>query len=527
MTDSAAIEETQSSMPVWQRVSPIAIIFFIIKFAVRFVKEGALNFAPAIAVFITQVDDKWFWFGIVLSALFTFIVIYSILYFRKFRFLIESNQITLELGVLKQEKTILNFAKIQNVNLSTPFYFAPFQLVNCIFDSAGSSQKEISFPGIKREFAEQIRTDVMSYRRTVAKNEVSDATGSEAISLDSDAMAVSLDSNNDQDASNEKLQLNVKDLAIFGLSSNRTFLALAVLAPFSNHIVEYSKASLVPGLLTTLEGLFVTTQSAKIAAVIIIVSTLFLAAVSLSVISSIVQFYGYRFFDEGKNLRRIAGLLDSHQISLSKHRVQAITIRQNFVMKLFKRVTVQFNQLAAGASGDTKGKNNLSIPSLKQELWPTFVSDCFADLEVNNLNFLSISSRFISRVFIFFWLLPISIASMLLMQLHFNWVWLLAVLPVGLGFTLLRYKRFGLWFNDEYVAIRSGMIGTKISVLPMYKIQHISMSQSPMMRRKLLANVSMQLPFGERTIPYLPKSTAQALINLASYKVESSTKKWL
>ena len=39
----------------WQRVSPWALLYFIVHFAIRFVKDGLLNLLPILVIFVTQV----------------------------------------------------------------------------------------------------------------------------------------------------------------------------------------------------------------------------------------------------------------------------------------------------------------------------------------------------------------------------------------------------------------------------------------------------------------------------------------
>ena len=125
----------------WQKLSPVAIVYFVLHFIVRFVKDGFINAAPALAIWVTQVENKLFWFISVVSALVVVLVIYAVLYYLNFRYKITEHEIVLRKGVFKKERVTLNFAKVQNVNLATPFYFAPFSLVNSHFDAAGSSQQ--------------------------------------------------------------------------------------------------------------------------------------------------------------------------------------------------------------------------------------------------------------------------------------------------------------------------------------------------------------------------------------------------
>ena len=147
----------------WQKLSPIAIVYFVLHFLVRFVKEGLINIAPAFAIFITQVENKLFWFGTGVAVVTVVISVYALLYYLNFRFKISEHEVILRKGIIKKERVTLNFAKIQNVNLATPFYFSPFKLVNCQFDTAGSAQKEVSLPGISLEFANRMRDEIFDY----------------------------------------------------------------------------------------------------------------------------------------------------------------------------------------------------------------------------------------------------------------------------------------------------------------------------------------------------------------------------
>ncbi|GAA0306203.1 hypothetical protein GCM10009128_27050 [Psychrosphaera haliotis] len=515
MTEIITPKQSESE---WHQLSPFSIVFFIINFTIRFIREGIINLAPALAIFITQVDDKLFWLGIAGTAFVVGLVIFSILYYRNFRYRVSDGQIILRRGILSKERTTLKFEKVQNVNLATPFYFAPLNLVNCIFDSAGSAQKEISLPGISNDYAEQVRTDIFDYKSQLKANGIEADVAQESSDADSIGSMV-----NDK----PMIRLSLAEIARFGLSSNMTFILLAVLAPFMETIIDFSKDSIVPNIVAVLATVLPQSPLLNVVAVVLFSVLVIFTALMLSVLSSIVQFYNYELYDQGKQFKRTAGLFEKHQISIAKHRVQAISIKQNWVFKLLKRVTVQFHQLAIAHGQNAKNKNNLSIPTLYPELWPNIVDKTFSDLNTSELNFVGISARYISHVIAVFWLFPLSVLTLILIQLDSNWIWLLAITPIGAGLVYLKWRRYGLWFNDNFVAIRTGFVGQKITVLPLYKVQNVSQVQTPMLRRNNLANIVLQLPYGKESLPFVPKRKARAFLNLCAYQIERSEKSWL
>ena len=136
---SNTISEEQSSSLHWQKVSPWAVLYFVVYFSVRFVKDGLLNLLPMLVVFVTQVENKLFWAQVVGAIAIVTLLIYSILYYINFKFCIsDDHEILLNKGVFKKERLTLKFSRVQNVNIAEPFYFTPVNLVNCIFDAAGS-----------------------------------------------------------------------------------------------------------------------------------------------------------------------------------------------------------------------------------------------------------------------------------------------------------------------------------------------------------------------------------------------------
>ena len=504
----------------WQTLSPVAILFFILNFAIRFFKDGVLNMGPAFAVFLTQVEDKSFWGMIAFLVFVVFLVIYSFLYYKTFRFKVQGDKILLTKGILQKETTTLQFNKVQNVNLSVPFYFQPFNLVNCIFDSAGSSQKEISFPGVKLDYADSLRDAIISYKKAYKlSNKDQEAIESEN-NMQGDETAF-------QDSDTPTLRLSIKEVAKFGLSSNMTFLLLAFLAPFMEIIIDTAEKSIIPYLTSVVNILATNSDQAERVAIGIFVAGVILAAVMLSVLAAVIQFYKYELFVNNDNLKRVAGLFDRHQITMTKHRIQAVSIKQNWVFLLFKRVTVQFHQMATFKAGSAKDKSNLSIPTLLPSKCPDILKQAFPDLAVDNFGFTRINKRFWSRTFIFLWLLPVGVVGGVFTYFNFSFVYSYFLLPIGFGLSYLRWRRYGLWYNNQYIAIRSGLFGHKISVFPIYKVQKVSLIATPAMRRAALSSVELQMAYGSLSVPYLPLEKAQAFANLVINEVETNQAHWL
>ncbi|MFD0587344.1 PH domain-containing protein [Paenibacillus sp. GCM10027627] len=109
-------------------------------------------------------------------------------------------------------------------------------------------------------------------------------------------------------------------------------------------------------------------------------------------------------------------------------------------------------------------------------------------------------------------------AAMLLFSLWLHWpFWLFGA---ALGFVLLvhvlfvvvnpllRYNRWSYCVKEQAVELRHGIWSRKRTIIPMVRVQHVSMNQGPLMRRYGLASITISTAAGSHNIPGLTERTA-------------------
>ncbi|MEC8224644.1 MAG: PH domain-containing protein, partial [Pseudomonadota bacterium] len=338
----------------WQRVSPWALLYFIVHFALRFIKDGLLNLLPILVLFVTQVEQKLFWGQIAVAVASLVLVLYAFAYYRNFKYRItDGHEILLNKGVFKKERLTLKFARVQNVNIAEPFYFQPVNLVNCIFDAAGSSAQEAVIPGVKLSYAEQVREQVMEFKAQLQQQEQPSIEQSEATDKP------------------KTLTISNAEIAKFGLMSNMAILALAALAPFMNVIFEYLEKTIINRLEAILNEQAAFVGSAAAIAVLIMVVAIVLCAILLSVVMALVRFFNFQLYFQDDKFKRVAGLFERQQLSISVSKIQSVQIKQNIIARLLNRYTLICPQVSSGgmAAGVAahKNKQTLVMPVITKE----------------------------------------------------------------------------------------------------------------------------------------------------------------
>lgn len=505
----------------WQRVSPWALLYFVLHFAYRFIKDGIFNLLPIAVVFVTQVQDKLFWGKIGASIAVVGLLLYSFAYYLNFRFCItDDHDILLNKGVFKKERLTLSFLRVQNVNVAEPFYFKPLGLVNCIFDAAGSVAQEAVLPGVTQTYAEDIREQVLTYKESQQVVEDQQTTNNEQV-----------------EETQYSLKLTNKEVAKFGLMSNMAILALAALAPFMNVLFDFFEQAVINRLEAFYEqevGLLV---NAAALAIFSILFMLVMLAILLSVIMSLIRFYNFELYFQAGKFKRISGLLERHQLSVSLDKVQSIVIKQNPIARMLQRYTIQCFQATSGYVTGAKSKQSLVMPVLKREQVNQTLQRVYpwlseANFDFKALKFKGVEQALLLKNFLFYSLIPSLLFSL------FNYyvvashaLYSICILAVLSCLVYLSYKRYGYYFyhyqGRYYGIFRSGMLGVQYRVFELYKAQSTRGVSTYFMRRAGLKSLSIQLASGNVSLPYLKATLADEIIDFTLFQAESERRNWM
>jgi putative membrane protein len=495
----------------WSRLSPLSVVYFIVHFTIKFIKDALINVMPILVIFITQVEHKLFWGSISILAILIALILYTFLYFINFQFKVTDDEIILHKGVLKKEHLTLNFSKVQNVNITTPFYFKPFYLVSCQFDAAGSAQQEVVLPGIVLKKGEVLRDTVFNYRH---KNPPSDPQIINSSPLQDKISFLKVSNGN---------------ILKYGLMTPVAFLFLALLAPFSEAIIRYFEQHWIVSITNWLSAQGMREENVGVMALLFIITGVCLGVIFLSTLGALLRFYNYQLFIQKQKLSRIAGLFERHQMSVTLDKIQAIEVKQNWVALLLKRYVVVLKQIESSVNTGFNRAHSFLIPAVnKHQLIQLY--DVFGDVfSLKTIPFKGISRHFLYKNIMFFCVLP---STLLFGFVYFYtnecylFFWLFYVL-MGTLLCWLRYIRYGIYSDGYFVYVKTGFIGYTVHTFSLYKLQHISIIQTPFMRKRGLASLSIQMAFGEKTIPYLPHSLVTTFINCGLYQAESVEKSWL
>ena len=91
----------------------------------------------------------------------------------------------------------------------------------------------------------------------------------------------------------------------------------------------------------------------------------------------------------------------------------------------------------------------------------------------------------------------------------------------------LRWKRWGIARDENFVYLRKGLFGVDYYCFPTYKLQQTQFKQNLLMKKRQLASVKFILASGSLKVPMVHEKLAYELIDEGLYQVESCEKSWM
>jgi len=524
---------TQPDVSEWQRISPIAMLYFLFKF-VRVLAGNIVYLAPAIIFGYKTVTENLAISIPALIVLLSLFLLGTFLSYYFFQFRLVNQHVHIRSGVFAKKYVNLPYERVQNIQLLEPVYYRPFGFTCLQLDTAGSNKQEANIVALPMTQALAIKTEILSHNvqhsSEVALN--SDSNGQEvAVSTPTDKSDIQ-----SQTSINEHVLItrSLKDLVIHGLSNNRIWIFLGGLTPFYEK-VESLIVSSAQKLGIDIE-LFINTHVTSPLEITLFAIAVFLLVSSIimlfSVIGAIVSFYGFTLIKHGDRYIRKSGLLSKHEVTMKQSRLQMIVSSQSWLDRIFKRTNLKFEQNSSSQSshdGMPNNDNKIIVPSVTYQERSELVNDAFPENYLDHTRFKAISKQFIVR-YVLYWFTPLLlIACGLLLAANKTSflplpITVFAVLSVIVYF---RWRRWGYSQDEAFIYVRKGFIGTDHYCFPIAKVQQTRWHQSVFQKKKQLCRVQFVLASGSISIPYMPEDEGLGYCDYALYQVETLRQPWM
>ena len=515
IADHETVAELKSE--IWQRVSPAAVIFYVVKFVGGILRNGIQALAPVVAVVATAGENRWYILVAFAAIGGVTMIVGALLSYLNFKFRLEESSFLIRSGVLKRKRLTLSFDRIQNVALSEPLYFRPLGLVILTLESAGSKSEEVNLAGIPRPLANVIRRHVLDWK-----------SQKQDVVKEGDKAALESAADTTEIGTTDLLHQPVSELAKYGLSNNNIFVFAGISAVLFSQIDKFWKSPIVAEIFGVV-GETVGTGSTAIAAFIIFsILTILLLLTAASVVGAIVANYNYHLSHRDQKYHVSRGLFNRQETSVPEVKIQSFRISQPFIARLLNRFHLTLQQVGFESSTGGSNKQSFMIPSVSKKFYLDLATRLFPTSTVMAMPLVPISKRYVVRHSLYTagFALP---AAVFIWAFTYSWVAALPLLVplVSLPIFILRRHRYGYASSDTHGVVRSGFLGQNLTLFPFHKVQTVEIVQSPSQRKHNLADLKIKMAGRTLTVPYVSLADAVNWRNAALLEVETNHKPWM
>ncbi|AUC89350.1 hypothetical protein CW735_15100 [Alteromonas sp. MB-3u-76] len=541
--DTKSVEEIKADAEVkagvevetgdaWQRLALIAILYFSVR-NIKNSAQGLIYIIPALAIgsnILSNLNspEAYITIGVLVSTA----VISGLISFFMYTFRIHNQHVEIHTGVFQRRYTNLPFWRIQNVKIEHPFYYRPFGYALVVLDTAGSGKEEANIVAVPLAYANALRKQVLAEKTKDdgGNHHQAPVSDSEINEADNAGSYQNNTNEHDEEVLNTR---SIGDIVIHGITNNRVWIILGAAAPFYDDAIGLVSEWLADkGLqLNQLVGEQTVAWWQFGLYAFVILMMLMAAMALLSVGGALFTFYGYTLSRSDDRYIRRSGLLNKQEVSMRASRIQMITAKQDWLDKVLKRVNLYFeqNSTAGQQVQELMSPNKLIVPSVTEQEAVALSQEVMPNCQLHRSDYLGISKRFILHWLLTAWSIPVSIL-LLIGTVSAE----LDILLTSLGLLILasllltlRWWRWGIASDSQYVYIRRGRIGVDYLCFEPYKIQQVIVKQSVFMRRRKLASIKFVLASGSVTVPFLPEDYVKTLANNVLLEVESTRKSWM
>ena len=502
-----------------RRLPPIALVFTLL----RSLQSYAL---PIVAVLLfSQKNGYEGWLLVFLLPSFAI----GFFKYLTFRYELGPEDLVIRTGFFFRKERHIPYTRIQNVDLrqNVLHRLAGVAVVRLETGSGGAAEAEIEV--LEQTAIEELRAAV--FRRdaqpTFAPGE-GDAATAENVPAQV-ATATTL------------LELGPRDLVLRGLLTGRGLLLFAALFGFAQqfdldffNFWEYLDRDTVHRQVDSVSGLDPeklgnqvldwTLEARHLALGAVLLIAIVAATRVLSILWTLITFWGFRLRQRGQDLTTEQGLFTRVSATLPRHRIQALELRTSWLDGIFGKAAVVAATAGRGISAEDQAENPAAAsaelflaPILPRADAEALTRGLAPELYEGELVWGGLAPGTFARI-LRRRLLALALPAAALLY----FLGPLALVPVlaYLGYSFLEIRRFTLvsrWALGEHALFwQTGAFSQVSKVVPLEKIQAVSLQSSPFDRRRGTATLSVDTAATDLTqatvvIPYLEARAAQEL----------------
>jgi putative membrane protein len=424
-------------------------------------------------------------------------------------------ELVVRTGLFFKNERHIPYARIQSVDAKQNVFHRFFKVVEVKVQTGTGGEAEATLSVLPLEALEEMRERVYAGKRAAQGDLLGAVPGAEAAVAGTEATApVAL-----PPPPEIILHLPIGETALSGLLDNRGWV---VIGAASGVFWE-------TGMMDRFQSLPQTSWTfiAAVAAGLFVVSPI------LSVVWAVVRLHGFTLSRRGAELFTEYGAMTRVTATIPLRRVQAVKIIRGPGYLLTNRAAIRVDTAGGGANGGGAERDWIA-PIIRNADVPTFVKGLLpdvADVALDAIEWQPAHDNAATRRMRRAVYRAIVLGALSTVWLEGHWALALTAGVGAWGVVAARqYVRHLGWArSNDAVYFRSGWLWKAVTIVPIPKVQSVSLHESVLDRRWQMASVAVDTAGAgghQVDVPYLPRDTAEDLRVALVSQAAATTYRW-
>lgn len=284
----------------------------------------------------------------------------------------------------------------------------------------------------------------------------------------------------------ETINTELKDFIKLGLLQSKIAYILSIVA-----VVSSLSSIIIPKIENKIVGALL------VGAIVVTFVMTYLIAVVMSIMKSVINYYGFKVLADDDALKVQYGLLNKKSFTLQKSKINGIILRQSILMRICKLYTAEVIVIGYGdKSEEDKTEQAIIYPIATKERIKQVVNTVLPEYSLD-FNLCKPDNRSIRYFFLnpFFMFTIICFIVAMLISISINNYIIIALASVLLAFAIVhaiqKYINAGISVGESNVVLSAGAFSKKVAIVKTKSIESITASGSIFKRRNGFVSIKL------------------------------------
>ncbi|WP_240542307.1 PH domain-containing protein [Bifidobacterium felsineum] len=317
----------------WRRLHPASLIIGVVETA-----KGVIGLFFTL-LFIARRELSAITIALIFLSVLCVALCQPVINWLTTRYQLGPDKLAFKSGLFFRKNRTISYGSIHAINSSQPIYLQPFGVVRLTVSAAGAADTDIRLDAVPAALQLELE-----HLRALSQPTAADSNVTLAKAPQAPAPTTS------HPSQTPLFRASVSDILLFAITDIGFLAAALVVYGFVQQVQDVLPRSMMHEAERSVQ----TALTGGLLSVIVLILACVMLLMAVSIVTSLLRFYGFEVRRRGDDLVVVRGLFTRHTTTIPVSRIQTVTIRQSMLRRPFHLCSVGLGLSSSTANNESK-----------------------------------------------------------------------------------------------------------------------------------------------------------------------------